>query len=413
MIQIFHWQDDELRLIQTLNDHVGAVTSLLLLQDGRRLLSCSADRNIIIRDFVSKEIGSCTVSAYLKTRSIVLKATPLSMTVNPRNENNLIVSTNDKQVLEYDLTTGNIISAFKAGDTEDNSSVVLSSITHIPSTEGRLVAGISNTDKSIRLYDTSGNLRARDYGHTEGLSSICLVDSSDESERHSLVTTATDGTVYLWQPQVGNLEKTSVTQDPVKEDNSLVNQTPVRRVLSSADLAQLQELRAPSEKSEGGSPSRPASPKRNPSKLSQVQAADATTGALSATPRRMSQVVPPPLLTSMAPQTRTSRSESLARPQSPASPRTQSPMSTTRAKFTDTADRRRKSLSTGSTTTAEPNVILLATEQMCRSLQFFRKKLALSNKDNLPDATSRELEKELEATAKMLLSRRADVSTLR
>lgn len=35
--------------------------------------------------------------------------------------------------------------------------------------------------------------------------------------------------------------------------------------------------------------------------------------------------------------------------------------------------------------------------------------MALSNKDNLPDATSRELEKELEATAKMLLSRRADV----
>jgi len=409
MIQIFCWQGDNIWLVQTLNDHVGAVSGLQLLQGGQRLVSCSADRNIIIRDLVNKDFGN-HLSAYIKTRSIVLKATPLSIAANMKRDNELLVSTNDKQVLEYDLTTGNSCSAFKSSDSEDISSVVLSNIAQVQSTDSRFVAGISNNDKSVRLYDMMGNLRARDYGHTEGLTSICHVESSDESEGYSLVTTATDGTIYLWQPQVGYQEKSGSLQDPVKEDNLLASQTPVRRVLSSSELAQLQELRAPTEKAEGGTISRPASPKRNPSKLSQVQVPDATTSAVAAAPRRMSQAVPPPILTSIgtgATQTRKGRSEStVARPHSPASPRNQSPMSSTRTRFIDTGDRRRKSLSAGSPTIAEPNVILLATEQMCRSLQFYRKKLAISNKDNLPEATIRELEKGLEATAKMLSSRR-------
>lgn len=414
MIQVFCWKDDKLWLVQTLNDHVGAVSGLVLLQDGKRLVSCSADRNIIIRDLVSADFGD-HLSAYIKTRSIVLKATPLALAVNVKRDNGLLVSTNDKQVLECDLSIGASFSAFKSSDAEDSSSVVLSNIAQVRGTENEsgFVAGISNNDKSVRLYDMAGNLRARDYGHTEGLTSICCVESSDESEGYSLVTTATDGTIYLWQPQVGNQEKFGSVQDPVKEDTAVASQAPVRRVLSSAELAQLQELRAPTEKAEGGTTSRPASPKRNPSKLSQVQLPDASASAIATAPRRMSQAVPPPLLISTSTSTSTSqprkgRSESIvSRPHSPASPRTHSPMSST-GRFTDISDRRRKSLSTGSPTTAEVNVILSATEQMCRSLQLYRKKFAISNRDNLPDATIHELEKELGITAKLLASRRND-----
>ena len=414
MIQVFHWQNSHVWLVQTLDDHVGAVTSLLLLQDTQRLVSCSADRNITIRDFVSRDIDDRTVSAYIKTRSIVLKATPLSMAVNLKRKNDLIVSTKDKQVLEYDMSTGNTISAFKSSDLEDSSSVVLSEIVQIPDAESNFVAGVSNSDKSIRIYDPSGNLRARDYGHTEGLTSICLVNSSNESEGYSLVTTAMDGTIYIWKPQLGNHENTNGLQDPVKVDSQLANQTPVRRVISATDLAQLQELRAPSEKAEGGTTSRPASPKRNPSKLSQVQVPDATTSTVAQAPRRMSKAIPPPLLISVAPSpTRTGRSGSVVRSQSPASPRAQSPtLSATKSRFTDEGNRRRKSLSTGTPTSAEPNIILLATEQMCRSLQFYRKKLAVSDGDKLPVATVRELEKELAATTKMLTARHGEAQQL-
>lgn len=409
MIQVFCWKDDKMSLVQTLNDHVGAVSSLVLFQSGKRLVSCSADRNIIIRDLVSKDYGD-HLSAYIKTRSIVLKATPLALAVNVKRDNGLLVSTNDRQVLECDLSIGVSFSAFKSSDAEDSNSVVLSNIAQVrgPESESGFVAGISNNDKSVRIYDMAGNLRARDYGHTEGLTSICCVESSDESEGYSLVTTATDGTIYLWQPQVGNQEKLGSVPDPVKEDTTVASQTPVRRVLTSTELAQLQELRAPTEKAEGGTTSRPASPKRNPSKLSQVRVADPTASAIVTAPRRMSQAVPPPLLTSIGTSTtqRKGRSEStVSRPHSPASPRTQSPMSFT-GRFTDTGDRRRQSLSTGSPTRAEPNVILSATEQMCRSLQFYRKKLAISSRDNLPETAMRELERELESTAKLLASRR-------
>ena len=62
------------------------------------------------------------------------------------------------------------------------------------------------------------------------------------------------------------------------------------------------------------------------------------------------------------------------------------------------ADRRRKSLSTG-TPTNDVNVSLMAVEQMCRSLQFFRKKLAANTTDTLPAESIRDLQRELDLTS--------------
>jgi WD domain, G-beta repeat. len=50
MVQLFRKTQDDFELVQTLDDHVGAVGRLLFMNDGERLLSCSADRTVIVRD---------------------------------------------------------------------------------------------------------------------------------------------------------------------------------------------------------------------------------------------------------------------------------------------------------------------------------------------------------------------------
>jgi len=391
MVQVFLWKGESLDLLQTLNDHVGAVTGLLLVNGDKQLLSCSADRNIIVRDYLCKQVDGREISAYLKNRSMVLKATPLSMAVNQRHLMNILVSTADKQVLEYDLSSGNSTSSFKVSDIDGSNTAVLSNITQVGSSEQSYIAGVSNTDKSVRMYDMAGNLVARDYGHTEGIAGICTVSGDSNNEGYSVVTIASDGTIFLWKPAIG-IQETS-DSDPVKGETPIVVQAPVRRVLNPNDLAQLQDLRAPSERRESATGSRPGSPKRNPSKLSQVQTPIRNMEGRTTTPRRMSAAPPPPLTLATS-EANVVRRDSLSRSASPvASPRI--PM---KAHLSTAADRRRKSLSTG-TPTNDVNVSLMAVEQMCRSLQFFRKKLATNTTDTLPAESIRELQKELDLTS--------------
>jgi len=402
MVQVFLWKGESLDLLQTLNDHVGAVTGLLLVNDDKQLLSCSADRNIIVRDYLCKQVEGREISAYIKNRSMVLKATPLSMVADQRRLKNIIVSTADKQVLEYDLSSGISTSSFKVSDIDGSNTAVLSTINQVGSgSELSYIAGISNTDKSVRMYDMTGNLVARDYGHTEGISGICTVTRGSNNESYSLVTVASDGTIFLWNPAIGMQEASE--SDPVKVETPLAIQAPVRRVLNPNDLAQLQDLRAPTERREAATVSRPGSPKRNPSKLSQVQTPIRNVDGRTATPRRMSAAPPPAPLTLVTSDANVLRRDSISRSASPAG----SPRIPMKPHLGTAADRRRKSLSTG-TPVNDVNVSLMAVEQMCRSLQFFRKKLAANTVDNLPAQSIRDLQKELDLTTQYLANKNGE-----
>jgi len=393
MVQVFLWKGESLDLLQTLNDHVGAVTGLLLVNSDKQLLSCSADRNIIVRDYLSKQVEGREISAYIKNRSIVLKVTPLSMTVDQRHLTNILVSTADKQVLEYDILSGISTAGFKVSDIDGSNTAILSNITQVGAgSEQSYIAGISNTDKSVRMYDMTGNLVARDYGHTEGIAGICTMSRGSDDEGYSVVTIASDGTIFLWKPAIGIHD--AADSDPVKGETPLVVQAPVRRVLNPNDLAQLQDLRAPSERRESATGSRPGSPKRNPSKLSQVQTPIRNIEARVATPRRMS-AAPTPALSLVTSETNAIRRDSVSRSASPAD----SPRIPMKARLGTGADRRRKSLSTGTPIT-DVNVSLMAVEQMCRSLQFFRKKLATNTMDPLPAESIRDLQRELDLTSR-------------
>lgn len=206
MIQLFQKHDDFLELIQTMDDHVGAVGQLLFSPDGERLLSCSADRTVLVRNRVVREDNGITAVAYLIFKVITLKSSPVSMTFSPDDSNVLAVSTTDRCIQIFDLPSGRLLHVFRATDSESTDAVVMSALTvatEIPGQSPRMLVGVSSTDKSIRVYDMErALLLTGEFGHAEGVSDILLLENkpgnSDDPVRRSLISVGIDGVVMIW-----------------------------------------------------------------------------------------------------------------------------------------------------------------------------------------------------------------------
>ena len=82
MVQLLRKTDDTFEIVQTMDDHIGAVTDVAFTTDGERLLSSSADRTIVVRERISRQVDAVESSAYLTVRMVTLKSTPLSMMIN-------------------------------------------------------------------------------------------------------------------------------------------------------------------------------------------------------------------------------------------------------------------------------------------------------------------------------------------
>ena len=383
--------------MQTLDEHVGAVTGILFSKNGQRLVTSSSDRTLVVRELVSRREENETVTAFVILRTIILRTTPVSMTWDIDQEDILLVSTIDRQVHKYDLRNGQALSTFRASDSDGGDAVVMSSLVHIPRLWGSpLIAGVSNTDKSIRIYEESGTLLARDWGHTEGVTDMAFVqsqDSDDEEDRgqKSLVTVAVDGTIFVW-----NLELKSHRQDMSKSmdvlgpstpsnPDLLMNKPPLRRVLSQSELARFQ--RSPVD--DVPTPTGARSPKLR-KKLSKF--------SLAQTPK-----LDPSPMPSMPRNLRTSGS-SLAqgigrrayrhRSPSPPSPRSPRPQITKRRSSVDVRVRVKPAVN-------EFGSLGASTESLCRTLRAYRKRLANSN-ETVSSELVREAERELALTERAI-----------
>lgn len=247
-VQVFHKNADGWVLTQTLDDHTASVSRVLLLDNGNKLLSCSADRTIVIRELCRREaINGTTTVAYLPVRTLTTKASPVHMT--PLSDATLIVSTMDRQIQKFDLNTGKSVHCFRATD-ESGDAVVMDAVT-VSKDRGfpraRVLAGISTTDKSIRLYDLSGNLIDKEWGHTEGVSDVALLErepkKGEESGQTIVISTGTDGTIMIWgftpkypaaapEPEIATID---VDGSSLKKDMT-ATRPPLRRVLSRTEL---------------------------------------------------------------------------------------------------------------------------------------------------------------------------------
>jgi WD40 repeat protein len=391
-VQIFSRTADTWDLLQTLDEHVGAVNGIQFSRNGKRLVSSSSDRSIVVRDLLSREDGlGETIRAFIMLRAIMLKSSPVSMTWDIDQDDILLISSIDRQVHRYDIGNGQCLSSFRACDTEGGDAVVLSSLVHIPrGWSSSLIAGVSSTDKSIRIYEENGTLIARDWGHTEGVSDISLIQKvNGEDNGKSLVTVAVDGTIFIWDLalQLPNRHDLSRSMDllgpntPVNAD-LLASRPPLRRVFSQSELARFQ--RSPEE--DNTTPTGNKSPKLR-KRLSKF--------ALASTPK-----LEPSPLPSGARESRAAawqgqgsiRMRNKNRSPSPPSPR--NPQNGKRRTSMDVRPRTKAS-------TNEFGSLGASTESLCRTLRAFRKRLATSS-DTMTSELAREVERELATTARAI-----------
>ncbi|KAI1614946.1 WD40-repeat-containing domain protein [Exophiala viscosa] len=260
MIQVFRVGGENLDLLQTLDEHVGAVNQVLFVQNGEKLLSCSSDRSLVIRDRVLRNEGGVQTPAYLTTKVVTLKGAPLSMAIS--TENKVLVSTMDRRVTKVDISTGALTDSFKVGDSENDETVCLNRIASRSSREctdasQRLVIGYCSMDKSIRVYNGKNMmLLGRESGHTEGVSDIALLEHSGDEDngRHcTAVSTGLDGTIMIWrilshtsvhsphysQERTQGLGISSGASEDEWVKPSPASLPPLRKVLTKLDIAEL------------------------------------------------------------------------------------------------------------------------------------------------------------------------------
>lgn len=420
MIQLFQKRDESIELIQTMDDHVGAVGQLLFSQDGEKLLSCSSDRTILIRNRVTREEDGTTAVAYLISKTVTLKSSPVSMTFSPDDSNILVVSTMDRCIQIVDLSSGRAVHAFRAVDSESPDAVVMGALTvatEIPGQSPRVLVGVSSTDKSIRVYDMDRDLLLTgEFGHAEGVSDVLLLDNPqdtpDDPVTRTLISVGIDGVVMIWSLTV----QPHQSQDPVQSSSSrddddtsakTASKPPIRRILSKSELAGFQKQDpsavTPTPVRESSSPL-----VRKMSKLSLKSSSLRNGHASSSTPSPPNSSRRSP--TYATPRERQRRSPSTSPKSTPTPTPTPAPSSTsistpTKKMVSRTSSTRRTSLEFRSRTRHshshqnDSGSLSTSTEQVCRTLRAYRKKLHGSS-EHL--RSQRELERELSLTLRSL-----------
>lgn len=229
-----------------------AKVAQVLIPSPDKVITCSSDRSIQIHDLVTKD-GDPDAMAALVSRGLPLKASPISMTMAPDGKT-ILASSLDRCVSIYDVESGKLSSTFKCTDENGVESVVLDSLITRPATEKEppFLLGISNTDKSIRIYNAqTGEFLDREWGHTEGINGAALIE--DDNSR-KVVSVGTDGTIMIWEMDLQYGAWGSPTREPSPDkENSLIARPTLRRVLSKAELAEFQNQR-PSATPGGRSP---------------------------------------------------------------------------------------------------------------------------------------------------------------
>ena len=404
IVQVFERKRGNTVLTQTLDEHVSVVNGLLFTLQEARLLSCSFDRTIVIRDRYIQENDGDITSAFVISKTINLKAAPVAMKLMD-GDSSLLVSSTDRSVMIYDMELQKARHTFKASDTENGDPVVLSALGHWQSLHRpSLIAGVSSTDKSIRLYQEDGTLVGRDWGHTEGVTDLAIVCEDDNHEKACIVTVAADGTIFLWAASHDH----STTNNAFDRADALVDQPfsfesrtikPLRRLLSHSDLAKF----------------RPASENTTPKTSPIASPSPIRSPKLGTRGSRMSVAQAPKLEPAAATITASNRS-----PTSPASPKAAHSRtntdSTSCGPRRPSLDLRHRTKSTGnlkSTSSSHHpptyNTHLHdATSHIVRALRTYRRTLSRSPASAALRLESvREVEKELNLTAKAVAEKAA------
>ncbi|KAK3683665.1 WD40-repeat-containing domain protein [Podospora appendiculata] len=380
----------------------GAKVVQVLIPSGDKILTCSLDRTLQIHDLITKE-GEPDVMAAVPLKVISLRASPSSMVTTP-DEKSIFVSLLDRSVCQYDFLTGRLMGSFKCNDEGGLETVVLESLTYGQFTTGDLnfLLGISNTDKSVRIYDAqAGSFMDREWGHTEAINGVIMIES--EEGARNVVSVGEDGTIMIWSLDLQYPTGGSRTRDPSPEKSGplTANRPPLRRVLSRAELAEFQRPQSSSSIAGRRSPPRSVQPlQRRASKFHLATAA-------TRTPMADKQTSPTSTIAEGTPSRRASSGGSQSNSPPPDSPKGRTHMfrrpSLPVLNMTPPsaiAATRKKSGSSSLRGSHGFGSLSMATEQTCRQLRAYRKKLAST--DSISSDVLAELDAELRLTAAAL-----------
>ncbi|KAK2058781.1 WD domain-containing protein [Colletotrichum caudatum] len=373
-VQLFHRTSaGEFRHFQTLEFAARVVQALIPAND--KIMTCSLDRTLQVYDIVCKPDDVDEIAA-LPSRTNILKAAPTSFTLGP-DERTAFVSMLDRSVCQYDLSNGKLLNCFKCVDEGGYETAILDSLifSQPPGKDTGVLLGVSNTDKSVRLYDAqSGHFVDREWGHTEAINGVTLTDDDDGSQR--VISVGSDGTVMFWGIEGEDLLSFSISGDPTSaKDGPAAARLPLRRVLSKAELAEFQR------------PSSAQSGRRSPPRTIRKRTSRFGLTSSASTPKTTMQSSP---LAEDTPSRRSSGSQSGSPPVSPKS------KASGRPSLPSLGLPPKKS---------SPNLrgfgsLNMSTEQTCRTLRAYRKKLAST--DPLSEDVIFELDQELRLTAAAL-----------
>ncbi|KAK3397397.1 hypothetical protein B0T20DRAFT_416128 [Sordaria brevicollis] len=413
---------------QTLEFSAKVVQVLIPSRD--KVLTCSLDRTLQIHDLVTKD-NDPDVMAAIPSRVITLRASPSSMVVTPL-EKSIFVSLLDRSVCHFDYNNGRLLNSFKCNDEGGSETVILESLRYGQSTTGDMsfLLGISNTDKSIRVYDAqSGAFMGREWGHTEAINGVVMVEG--ERAGRKIISVGEDGTIMVWGLDIQFPATGSRNRDPSPDKTTSTrashaqathSRPPLRRVLSKAELAEFQR---PASSHAGSSRQRRLSPSRAQLRRSSAQNPPTST---TRTPVTSGKRISPDGTGSIRIKRNALRRTSGSRSESPPSEdngiyrRCASPPLINEGDATPTASSTIRSLSarkktshsnlrsnTAPSTSAGPSnasngygfgSLSAATEQTCRQLRAYRKKLTSS--DAISSDILAELDAELRLTAAAL-----------
>ncbi|KAH9439066.1 hypothetical protein MCOR02_002642 [Pyricularia oryzae] len=399
---------------QTLEFAAKVVHVLVPSED--KVITCSMDRTLQIHDLVSKEGDPDSIAA-IPSRVITLKGSPSSMVMDDRS---VFVSLLDRSVCQYDISTGRLLNTFKCIDEGGAESVVLDSLIYgqpLSTSEPSFLLGVSNTDKSVRIYDSQrGSFLGRDWGHSQAINGVILLE--DEGQTRTVVSVASDGTIMIWALDLSDPIASSMSRDPspAKEPVLTSSKPTLRKVLSKAELAEFQR---PS--SSGGRRSPPRTLSRRTSKYGLLATGSRTPTPASQTSPGSSTIVedsssrrvssgsgdsgttPPPV----SPRTRgVCRRPSLPALSTtpPAALASSMLLSGPRKKQSTSSLRSSPALASSSSTSTSPygfGTLSMATEQTCRTLRAYRKKLAAADTDPQQQPIRPEILAELDAELRL------------
>ena len=124
-LQLFQLESGVLSHLQTMDDdHAASVSSVMFLDHGSTLISASADRTVVIRTIASVKERI----AAIPVKVLTLKSSPLAFAPMPREPEKVVISTMDRQILCFNMRTGQFIQGYKASDAACRESVTVSSM---------------------------------------------------------------------------------------------------------------------------------------------------------------------------------------------------------------------------------------------------------------------------------------------